>query len=353
MRRPRLLTVVPFAALTVVLGVLTVAFLSDPPLDFPFSEPPGGAPIPAVELSMGEHTLVGQVVDPSGAPVDGAGVSLKEGARPFWTWTAADGSFSLAELDAGPKRVLVTALGLQATAFDVELDPAAVDPVVLHLEREIVAPEVEEGLLLQDLSGRVDLGPLAGAEAGYELLFMPLLPPSELGGGFPRRVALDPSGRFEARLLHEGDYRVVLLAPQDRGGKGPDLLSSNSGDIVTLQHGADGATGEVRYASVAGAIRGTVTAPATRPDAVDRPVRGALIQAEPFAGGRPDRTGAASAVKADDFRATRTDPEGRFVLSDLRPGKYRVTVVAGRARRQSDIVVPAREMVDITFETTR
>ena len=58
-------------------------------------------------------------------------------------------------------------------------------------------------------------------------------------------------------------------------------------------------------------------------------------------------------LEADDFRATRTDPEGRFVLRDLRPGRYRVTVVAGRARRQTDVLVPAGGAVDVQFDTTR
>lgn len=353
MRRPRILSLVPLASLTAVLGVAAVAFLSDPPLDFPFSEPPPGAPIPRVDLSLGDHTLLGQVLGPDGAPVDGAGVSLEEGTRPAWTWTAADGSFSLPELDAGPKRVLVTALGLQATAFDVELDPTAADPLVLRLERAIVAPEVPEGLALQDLAGHVDLGSLASSSAGYELLFQPLLPPSDFEGGFPRRVAVDSTGRFEVRRLHEGHYRVILLAPVDRGADGPDLLSTGSHDVVTLRHGADGATGEVELASVAGSIRGAVSAPATQPDSVDRAVRGALVRAEPFAGDDSAPPGSGLVLDADHFRATRTDPEGRFTLPDLRPGRYRVTVVAGRARSQSDIVVPAGETIEVNFETTR
>lgn len=353
MRRPRVLSLIPLAALTVILGVLAAAVLTNPPLDFPFSEPPPGAPMPPVDLSLGDHTLAGQVVGPDGAPVDGAGVSLREGARPAWTWTSSDGSFSLPELDAGPKRVLVTALGLQATAFDVELDPADTAPIILKLERRIVAPDVPEELALQDLRGEVDLGPQADPDAHYELLLLPVLLPSDLAGGFPRRVAVDRAGRFEAPLLQEGDYRVILLAPHDRGGNGPDLLSSGEDDVITLRHGADGATGEVRLVSLAGSIQGTVTAPAVGDDGVDRPVRGALIRAEPLTELEAAAGDSSVVLGADDFRATRTDPEGRFVLVDLRPGRYRVTVVAGRARRQSDIVIRAGGTTDVHFETTR
>ncbi len=352
MRRPRILSVVPLASLTVVLGVLAAAVLTDPPLDFPFSEPPPGAPIPSVDLSLGDLTLGGQVVGPDGAPVDGAGVSLKEGARPVWTWTSADGTFALPELDAGPKRVLVTALGLQATAFDVELGPSEAEPVVLKLDREIVAPEVPEGLALQDLRGRIHLGPLASPEDSFELLFQPLLSPSELGGGFPRRVAVDREGRFEAPLLQEGGYRVILLAPDDRGAGGPDLLSTGAQDVVTIQHGADGETGQLELVSQAGSLIGTVTAPATGADEADGPIRGALVRAEPLSADPDEPRRGTLVLGADDFRATRTDPEGRFVLRHLRSGRYRVTVVAGRARRQSDILVPAGEAVEVHFETT-
>ena len=107
----------------------------------------------------------GVVVDPSGRPVAGASVGASTVHRGPWTRTAADGSFTLDDLDAGSKRVLVTALGLQATAFDVELDPARAEPHVLRLERRIVEPEVVDGLALQDLVGRVDLGDQAEKEA--------------------------------------------------------------------------------------------------------------------------------------------------------------------------------------------
>lgn len=353
MRRPGLLSIVPLASLTAVVGVLAVAALSDPPLDFPFSEPPEGAPIPDIELALGEHELGGVVLGPDGAPVDGAGVSVKEGARPVWTWTSADGAFTLEELGAGPKRVLVTALGLQATAFDVELDPASDEPVVLRLERRIVPPEVVDGLRLQDLAGAVDLGPHAHPGGGHELLFQPLAGPFEVSGGFPRRVAVDGDGRFEVPLLHEGAYRVILLGPDDRGGAGPDLLTSEAGPPVTLQHGADGATGEMSLRSIAGSVAGVVRAPAQEPGAPASPVRGALVRVEPITAA-PDRASdRETRLSPDDFRAARTDPAGRYAIRDLRPGRYRVTVVAGRSRRQSDIVVPAEGSVEASFETTR
>ena len=63
--RPRVLSLIPLTALTVVLGVFAAVVLNNPPLDFPFSEPPPGAPMPPVDLSLGDQTLTGRVVGPT------------------------------------------------------------------------------------------------------------------------------------------------------------------------------------------------------------------------------------------------------------------------------------------------
>ena len=104
----------------------------------------------------------------------------------------------------------------------------------------------------------------------------------------------------------EGDYRVILLAPQDAAGTGGSAQPAD--EVITLRHGADGVTGEVRDIA-RGSIQGTVTAPALGDDGGDRPVRGALIRAE-----TPIEVEAAAGdgtvLAADDFRATRTDRRG-------------------------------------------
>lgn len=360
------LRLVPLASLAAVVGVGAVAFLSDPPLDFPFSEPPEGPPMPQVELTLGSHALVGRVVDDAGEGVDGAGVTTKDGARPVWTWTDADGNFTLDEIEDGPKRVLVTAQDFQSTGFDVPFDASAPEPVVLTLERRIGPPADPPGLSLRDLVGTVDFGALAAPQKGYELLFLPLTKPSDVEGGFPRRVEVDPDGSFEVRLMHEGDYRVILLAPEDRGANAPDLLTTAKGETRTYEHRVDGEAGGLTIVSTAGGVRGTVTFPPSRSSVSAQPerqtVRGALVRVERYADERdaldqsegedPPRERTTNLLR-DEFRATRTDAEGRYLLRDLPPGRYRLTVVAGRSRRQTDVTIPARTAVDVDLETTR
>ncbi|MEM9800679.1 MAG: carboxypeptidase-like regulatory domain-containing protein [Planctomycetota bacterium] len=349
----KLLRIVPTASLAVVAGVAAFAILSDPPLDFPYSDPPPGPPVADVVLTVGSLEMSGQVVDADGTPLDGAGVSTMSGDRPQWTWTGADGRFVLRELEGGPKRVLVTALGFQATGFDVELTPSGARPDVLVVERRVPALPDPPGLEMRGLSGMVDFSPLSKPQDGYELLLLPTTPPDELEGGFPRRVPVEPDGSFDAPLLHVGEYRAILLAPIDRGAKGPDLLSGLEGEPRLFRHGVDDESTRLTLESAAGAVRGRVLGPGPWTSAGEpgppRAVRGGLVRIERFVD-EPNRT---VAVAQDEFRATRTDERGRYAFADLPPGRYRVTVVAGRNRRQREVTVPRREIVDVDFETSQ
>ncbi|MEM9379728.1 MAG: carboxypeptidase-like regulatory domain-containing protein [Planctomycetota bacterium] len=363
----KLIRIVPLASLALVLFVAAVAFLSEPELDFQFSEPPDGGTLPPVDLALGAHELVGVIVDGEGNPVDGAGVSTTDAGRPVWTWTDDTGSFVLPELRAGEHEVLVTAHRFQATSFDVEVsdaDDAA--PLTLTLDRPIGEPPTVVGLRLRGLSGVVDLGPYAAVDGGYELLMLPTTSPTNVEGGFPRRVDVADDGAFEIELLHEGSYRVTLLSPEDRGARTPDLLVDAQGQPTLYEHRVDAEAAQLDLASRAGAIRGVVLGPASRKvgetTSSRRGLRGALVRAERYADDRDQPQGEAEedaprertqAVLLNEFRATRTDEDGRYLLRDLPPGRYRVTVVAGRARRQREVVVPARGAADVDFQTTR
>ena len=366
----KLFRIVPYVSLALVGSVMAIAILSDPELDFPFSEPPEGAALPAVELGLGSTTLFGRVLDDQGDPIDGAWVITKDGDRPVWTWTDANGDFALRELAAGERSVLVNALGFLATPFDVAtgaIDSSTqAEPLTLTLERRIGAPPVTPGLRLRDLVGSVDLGVFARVDERYELLFMPTTTPLDVDGGFPRRAVVEPDGSFEVPLLHEGPYRLVLLSPLDRGARSPDLFGDGEGGVQTYDHSANAEGTTLGLTSNAGAIRGVVIGPESRASddrATSRGiVRGALVRAERYAetpGRSPEAEPGESPreptnpVLRDEFRATRTDRNGRYVLNDLTPGRYRVTVVAGRTRRQIDVTVPPREAVDIDFETSR
>ncbi len=347
-----LLRLVPSISLGLVLGALIISTCSDPPVDFPYTEPPEGAPPPPVELPMGEVTFHGRVVDAQGQPVDGAGVSLDQRGRPFYAWTDVDGRFTLSEVWPERVRVRVVALGFMATALDsTDLTGTSADaPRELVLTRRISEPPRPAEMRLADLEGRVRLpeGASPAPEDSYELLLVPTSAPTDPGGGFPRRVPVAPGGDFRIDLLHEGTYRVVLLAPEDRGGRGPDLLADPDGAPRILEHTAGSELGGVQLVATAGRVKGRVSGPANANDLEAAPlaVRGALLRAERVVGeasdGRPR-------VERSTFRAARSDDEGRFELSDLAPGPYLVTMVAGRRREERRIEIEERGEIVLEF----
>lgn len=348
-----LLRIVPSLSLGLVLGALTISTCSDPPVDFPYTEPPEGAPPPPVELPLGEVTFHGRVVDAEGQPVDGAGVSLDQRGRPFYAWTDADGRFTLSEVWPESVRVRVVALGFMATALDdTDLTGTSADaPRELVLTRRISEPPRSTEMRLADLEGLVRLpeGASPAPEDPYELLLVPNSAPTDPGGGFPRRAPLSPEGRFRIDLLHEGTYRAVLLAPEDRGGRGPDLLVGPDGAPRILEHSAGSELSGVELVATAGRVRGRVSGAtsADDPEAASPAVRGALLRAERVVGeasdGRPQ-------VDRSAFRAARSDDQGRFELSDLAPGPYIVTMVAGRRREERRVEIEERGEIVLEFE---
>ncbi|MEE2941237.1 MAG: carboxypeptidase-like regulatory domain-containing protein [Planctomycetota bacterium] len=348
-----LLRLVPSLSLGIVLGALLISTCSDPPVDFPYTEPPEGAPPPPVELPMGDVTFHGRVVDLEGQPIDGAGVSLDQRGRPFYAWTDADGRFTLSELWPEGVRVRVIALGFMATALDgTDLTGTSADaPRELVLTRRISEPPRPAEMRLADLEGLVRLpaGASAAPEDSYELLLVPTTAPTEPGGGFPRRAPVAPGGEFKIDLLHEGTYRAVLLAPEDRGGRGPDLLAGPDGAPRIVEHTAGNELGGMELVATAGRVRGLVSGPASTDDLEAAPpaVRGALLRAERIVGetsdGRPR-------VDRSNFRAARSDEDGRFELTDLAPGPHLVTMVAGRRREERRVEISERGEVVLRFE---
>jgi len=343
-----LLRWIPVLSLGVVLGVILVSSLSSPPLSFPFTEPPAGAALPAAEIQVGDRTLFGMVTGADGEALEGAGVSIQQGTRPYFAWTDAEGRFALEELLAGDVRVLIVAQGYQATAFETAGVQAtsASHRKLFVMERPIGAPPTPPGIKLADLRGQVDFSPSASPEAGYELLLLPTTAPTDGTGGFPRRARVAVDGSFEFDLLHLGSYRAILLSPEDRGGAVPDLLASADGSARTLEHVAGDEMPALVLESTAGALRGVVYA-----GALEGTVRGALIRAERVRDGvapdaAPDAPGDGR-LERSDFRAAQSGPDGEYLIRDLAPGRYLVSLVAGRRRQDLTVDIPAREAVEL------
>lgn len=345
----KLLSIVPIASLILVTGVIVSAALYDPPLEFPYTERPEGGVLAAPDLGLGDVTLHGRVTDPSGVPVDGACVSLDQNGRPLFAWSMANGAFHIDELHSGAGTLRVTALGFQSTSFNVPLleGTSASAPLELILDQPIGAPPPVSPLRLGDLAGRVAFGPHAEPSAGYELFFLPVTAPNASTGGFPRRVAVDPSGKFTVLRMHEGEYRAILLAAEDRGGRTPDLLSRSDGSGVQFTFEAGEELPSLDLTMTAGAVLGSA-APA---------LRGALVRAERVIprpvrvpDGRPPFVDRSINVDRSTFRATRTDATGGFVLRDLAPGRYKISLVAGLRRQERIVDVSPGGVIDLVFE---
>ena len=75
-----------------------------------------------------------------------------------------------------------------------------------------------------------------------------------------------PGGEFRIDLLHEGTYRAVLLAPEDRGGRGPDLLAGPDGAPRIVEHTAGSELGGLELMATAGRVRGRVSGAANAGD---------------------------------------------------------------------------------------
>ena len=72
-------------------------------------------------------TIMGEVIDPVGAPVDGATVTLarERGASPTETVSDADGRFAFVNVAAGPFQLTISATGFAASALAGQLEPGA------------------------------------------------------------------------------------------------------------------------------------------------------------------------------------------------------------------------------------
>jgi hypothetical protein len=320
----RLLALVPVLVL-IGLGIVTWAALREaPPVDFPYWDPPPGAVLTRPEPPVGAAVLAGRLLAPDGLGIQGGRVSAIGRDRLLWTYAGADGEFRLEELDPGPVDVQVLAVGFLPATFALV---AGADPVELRLTPAPDRPELPE-LAWSDLTGRVLAEGHPSDLAGYEVALLPVSAPEELGGVLPRRATVEARGRFALPELAHGTYRVLLLPPWARGASGPDLATRLVDPPRTFEH-PGGAPLELT--PVAGEIHGRVREPGG-----ERFVEGALVLARPV--------GDDSALV---WPPAVTDHEGAFLIPDLPPGRYRVSIVAGEERLEREATVHPQARIEL------
>lgn len=313
----RLLALVPLVVLLALAAVGWLALREPPPLEFGFWRPPRSEPLAPPVLPLGDAVARGRVVDPGGAPVPRALVGAVDRGRLAWTRTGADGAFELEEVTRDTLQVSVVAAGFVPRHAEVVADA----PNEIRLERVPRPPRLPD-LAWSDLTGRVEGVP----GPGYELAFEPAAAPEELGGAVPRRVAVDASGRFVLPRLAHGAYLLRLLPPWARGANTPDLLTRLDAPPTRYVHPSS----EPRLALSfgAGEIQGRMRA--TGPGRFEY-VEGALVLVT------ARRDGEEPSVLR--WPPVATDAEGAFLVTDLPPGEYDVSIVAGREAIERHVTV--------------
>lgn len=332
---------VPYGALVALTVIVILAFAGEPPPTATFPEPPEIAPLPRPDLGLGEATLTGVVQDQGGRPVGDAGLVVVLERRVAWTWTDVEGRFHLAELPARTLDVAIVARGFEPARVAALPGPARVR---LVLTRKIAPPPDVPGLTAKDLVGQVAFTPLETPGEGYEVALLPALGLDRIDAGFPARARVDADGRYSVAGLAPGEYEVLLLPPEARGGTWPNLLAGADGVAPRHEHPAPGqgpteSEGDpvrLDLRSRAGAVGGRLSD--RRRSGGATWLGGALVEVFPL-----DEDGAPDLARV---LWTRSDAEGAWTVRHLPAGRYRVTLAAGAERRERDVIVRERARVD-------
>jgi hypothetical protein len=336
--------IVPCLGLAALGAVVLVAVTSAPPPVASYPEPPPPAALPAPATGLGTATLTGTVLDVAGRPVADAGLVVLYGGRLAWAWSDAEGRFTLRDVPLGSFDVAVVARGFEPSRLATTSGGA---PARLVLTRRIdPAPELPT-LDALDVQGRVEFSPIESPADGYEVAFLPVLGLHRLDSGFPRRARVAPDGSFEVPALAPGEYEVLLLPPEARGGLWPNLLAGADGSTPIHEQPPVSADPDGRapiqlpLQSRAGALSGRLSDP--RPSGAARWLEGALVRVEPYDGrdGAKDPTRVLWAV---------SDAEGAWSIRHVPAGNYEVSLTAGAHRPPPvSVRVPEKQGLRIDF----
>ncbi len=327
---------IPLLVLLISLATGAWVLMREVPVDRQGTKPLLAAEMPSPFVgSTPDGVLEGTLVDSEGEPIAFADLSTLQDGRVLWTHSDKNGHFRLPGLQDGPLEVAVLAedrlpetLAVSGPREEIQLSlrlPATPAPELALLEKSAWRGRIRNP---QNPSDLVD----------FEVWLNPVGPAQEVTSGIPRRTRTNSEGRFEIPDLIHTEYSLRLLAPDSKGGMGPDLLVAMGADSRTLVH--DGSPITAELITQGGGLHGVVftgTAPTKRPAAA------AMIMITALTQGKGD--GAVQRV----LPALLTDRAGRWSTNNLQPGRYRVRVRGSGLAAETVVDVEANQDQTVVF----
>ncbi len=327
---------------TLGLGFLITHYKTPEPGSRVFATGEISVELPALVVPRGETELSGQVIHPDGSAAEDCKICLyREELSPgvaeplYWTFTDTAGQFSFQDLGNGAFQVALLTPTSAPTLLAVQLPVEG--PVLWTLNPKIPLLDVLPELVRTSIAGRIhlpgQLNPTDHPLGEYEVCLVPGPGMEKLQGTVLRRVKTDPLGNFNFPQVAYGDYRLEVLPPWARGGTWPILATR---EFTAGKERIEASSLEIPLDM--GALRGTVTS------LKDYAIEGALVTVFPLAAdGGPG-------PKGQFWPPAGTNAKGVFVIRDLPPGRYRFRVRAGGAAFQTQTVVRAGEVTELSIE---
>ena len=265
----------------------------------------GGADVAGIDFALGPTgSISGTVTDSHGAPIAGATVSAWAieccGGGGSAT-TAADGTYTIDDLDPASYEVFASANGYAAEYYDNTYDYSSGTPVGVSegTTHEGIDFSLVDGASISGTVLAQDGTPLANAYVDASSM------PCCVGGG---AAPTDAGGHYTVGNLPAGSYSLQVYANGYPTQYYDGVYDTSTATAVTVSVG-EARTGIDFQLQPGGQITGTVTADGS-------PVAGAYVSAYP-AGGCCGYGG-----------GTTTASDGTYTIDTLAPGSYVVSVSA-------------------------
>lgn len=292
-------------------------------------QPAPAKQIPPLELPPRQRSLAGRVVDPSDAPLADALVWLRAGNAPHFAYTDEKGAFRIDAIEEPPWHATVLAQGFAPMVRDLEESP---ESTIFRMDAPLGAapslPRIARARIAGEVKSR-----LPSSLAGDEVVLIPTADPETLGAPVPRRASVGADGKFAFEDLILGEYRIEVRPAWARGGSWPDLLralDAPSGRAVDLA--AAGAPSSLALDLEVGDLEGRL----------------AGLEGEAIEGGLVLASAAGDSSRVWPPETSRAD--GTFSVRGLPAGAYALSIRAGAAIVQKDVLVRAGEATAVELE---